>query len=118
MKNAYHVIDNNIYAYYFPLKWIYTDIWFDNWSFKAEGAEIHIGGANWNEANEEAQRYLSKEPDAFFVHPFNQKSTWQGHSTIIDEIKSQLKEKFQEHRQPAAIITVAGGGGLAIGKHG
>ena len=84
---------------------------------KAEGAEVHIGGTHWNEANEEAKRYLSKDPDAFFVHPYGQESTWQGHSTIIDEIKSQLKDTFEENQDPAAIITVAGGGGLAIGKH-
>ena len=58
---------------------------------------------------------MAKEPEAFFVHPFNQHTTWEGHSSIVDEIKSQLLNTFQETRQPAAIVTVAGGGGLAIG---
>ena len=59
---------------------------------------------------------MNQAPEAFFVHPFNQPSTWNGHSTIVDEIKSQLSKDFNENRQPAVIVTVAGGGGLAIGK--
>ena len=82
---------------------------------QAEGAEVHIHGSNWNEANEEAQKYLQNAKNAFFVHPFNQPTSWEGHSTIIDEIKQQLSDTFKEIQQPAAIVTVAGGGGLAIG---
>ena len=59
---------------------------------------------------------MKQAPEAFFVHPFNQPSSWNGHSTIVDEIKSQLSEDFNENREPAVIVTVAGGGGLAIGK--
>ena len=60
---------------------------------------------------------MKKVPEAFFVHPFNQNTSWEGHSTIINEIKSQLQDVFQENVQPAAIVTVAGGGGLAIGAY-
>jgi len=59
---------------------------------------------------------MANAPEAFFVHPFNQSTTWEGHSTIVDEIKDQLVNQFQENQQPAAIVTVAGGGGLAIGR--
>ena len=59
---------------------------------------------------------MKQAPEAFFVHPFNQPSSWNGHSTIVDEIKSQLSENFNENREPAVIVTVAGSGGLAIGK--
>ena len=84
---------------------------------QAEGAEVHIHGSNWNEANEEAQKYLQNAKNAFFVHPFNQPTSWEGHSTIIDEIKQQLSGNFKVTQQPAAIVTVAGGGGLAIGVY-
>ena len=50
------------------------------------------------------------------MHPFNQRTSWEGHSTIVDEIKEQLASNFNESQPPAAIVTVAGGGGLAIGK--
>ena len=59
---------------------------------------------------------MANAPEAFFVHPFNQSTTWEGHSTIVDEIKDQLVNQFQENQQPAAIVTVAGGGGLAVGR--
>ena len=76
---------------------------------------MHIHGSNWNEANEECQRHLQNAKNAFFVHPFNQSTSWEGHSTIVDEIKQQLSDNFNEIQQPASIVTVAGGGGLAIG---
>lgn len=43
-------------------------------------------------------------------------STWDGHSTIVSEIKDQLDKNYQDSRIPAAIVTAVGGGGLALGK--
>jgi len=81
---------------------------------KEEGASVVVGGSNWNEANQAASECLEKDPKAAFIHPYDQDTTWQGHSTIIDEIKAQLKETGISH-EPAAIVTVVGGGGLAAG---
>ena len=58
---------------------------------------------------------MQNAQNAFFVHPFNQSTSWEGHSTIVDEIKQQLQNDYQENQEPDAIVTVAGGGGLAIG---
>jgi len=89
---------------------------------KAEGAEVVVTGANWNEANEAAMECLRKDPKAAFVHPYEQAQTWEGHSSIVTEIKEQLEDHYCSNGEqmkldikPAAIVTVVGGGGLAIG---
>ena len=77
---------------------------------KEEGAEVLVYGENWNAANEKALERLKQEPNAALVHPFEQESTWEGHSSIVLEIKDQLKDV-----RPGAIVTAVGGGGLALG---
>ena len=42
-----------------------------------------------------------------------QSTTWEGHSTLVDEVKEQLEEMGEQ--PPAAFITSVGGGGLAMG---
>lgn len=76
---------------------------------------MHIVGTNWDAANKEAMKLLEQDPDAFFVHPFEQESTWEGHATLVDEIKEQLLEEHMDPRVPAALVTCVGGGGLAAG---
>ena len=83
---------------------------------KAEKVEVIVTGANWNEANAEAQKFLAKNPDAYFVHPYDQETTWIGHSSIVHEIKEQLEDEFGVKDPPESIVTCVGGGGLAIGK--
>ena len=34
--------------------------------------DLHIFGRNWDAANAAALKILANDPDAFFVHPFNQ----------------------------------------------
>ncbi|TRY81067.1 hypothetical protein TCAL_13271 [Tigriopus californicus] len=88
------------------------------------GAEVRIAGTNWDAANQEAMTLLEQDPEAFFVHPFEQETTWQGHATLVDEIKEQLVQEHSDLRVPASLITCVGGGGLAAGliiglqKHG
>ena len=52
-----------------------------------------VSGSNWNEANEKATECLKQDSKAAFVHPYDQETTWQGHSTIVDEIKEQLESQ-------------------------
>jgi len=75
---------------------------------KAEGAIVVVSGSNWNEANQAALA-ANESPDTFMVHPFNQPSTWAGHSTLISELEAQLDTI------PACVVTCVGGGGLAMG---
>ena len=58
---------------------------------REEGAKVVVGGSNWNEANEAATRCLQNDSKASFVHPYAQETTWQGHSSIVDEVKAQLE---------------------------
>lgn len=44
-----------------------------------------------------------------YVHPFEGEDIWEGHSTLVDELKRQLPAS------PAAIVCSVGGGGLLIG---
>jgi len=73
---------------------------------RQENAEVIVHGSSWQEANDLALSMV-KNTDAF-IHPFDSKLLWQGHSTLIDEIvASEVK--------PEAIILSVGGGGLFCG---
>ncbi len=43
--------------------------------------------------------------------------SWDGHSSIMSEIRDQLRDDFGEKRKPSALISCVGGGGLAVGKY-
>ena len=60
----------------------------------------------------------AQHSDAYFVHPYDQETTWIGHSSLIHEVKKQLNEDFGVLDQPESVITCVGGGGLAIGIGG
>eukprot|EP01121_Diplochlamys_sp_Union-15-3_P019538 TRINITY_DN7398_c0_g1_i1.p1 TRINITY_DN7398_c0_g1~~TRINITY_DN7398_c0_g1_i1.p1 ORF type:complete len:228 (-),score=45.03 TRINITY_DN7398_c0_g1_i1:16-699(-) len=75
---------------------------------KQEGAEVIVHGTEWVFANELALK-MAKEDGCAFIHPFDDPSIWDGHSTLIRELSQDMKQK------PGAIICVVGGGGLLIG---
>lgn len=73
---------------------------------RLDGAEVIVHGASWQEANEVALSLVGA--DDAFIHPFDDPLVWQGHSTLIDEIRSTgLK--------PDAVVLSVGGGGLLCG---
>jgi L-serine/L-threonine ammonia-lyase len=47
---------------------------------------------------------------AAYVSPFNHPDIWDGHATMIDEVKQQLQDV-----KPAAVVVSVGGGGLFLG---
>lgn len=53
--------------------------YFDNRMYSSE---------NWNAADSEARRHLTGE--SIYIHPFDGKEIWNGHATIIDELKGKL----------------------------
>lgn len=53
---------------------------------KAYNAEVIIYGSQWCEANEKAVELVESKNGAL-VHPFEGEETWEGHSTLVDEIK-------------------------------
>ena len=80
-----------------------------------EGAEVFLVGDNWDEANDAALAKVAKDCSdyTFMVHPHNQPSTWEGNSSLVDELVWQLKELGEE--VPSCIVATVGGGGLAMG---
>jgi len=72
------------------------------------GADVIVAGENWNEANEQAKLAL-QQTGTFLVHPYDQPDTWLGHSSLVDELQIQLKQK------PGCVVSCIGGGGLVIG---
>jgi L-serine/L-threonine ammonia-lyase len=71
-----------------------------------ENAEVVVHGASWQEANEYARRLIG--PADAFIHPFDDPLLWEGHATLVDEIRRAGLE-------PDAIVLSVGGGGLLSG---
>lgn len=75
---------------------------------KEEGASVEICGNAWDEAHMYALSLVSTEENAY-IPPFDHPKLWEGHSTLIDELKEDCKE------QPDLIVLSVGGGGLMCG---
>ncbi|HEX4984830.1 MAG TPA: serine/threonine dehydratase family protein [Burkholderiales bacterium] len=71
-----------------------------------EGAEVIVHGASWQEANELAQSLAG--PSDAFVHPFDDPLLWEGHATLVDEVR-------EAGVVPDAVVLSVGGGGLFCG---
>lgn len=72
----------------------------------AEGAEMVVHGASWQEANAHAQSLLT--PTDAFIHPFDDPLLWQGHASMVDEVVAA-------GLRPSSVLLAAGGGGLMSG---
>lgn len=73
---------------------------------RLDGAEVIVHGASWQEANELAVSLV--HADDAFIHPFDDPLIWQGHSTLIDEVRGA-------GLRPDAVVLSVGGGGLLCG---
>jgi L-serine/L-threonine ammonia-lyase len=73
---------------------------------RQEGAEVIVHGPSWAEANTFALSMVT-QTDAF-LHPFDDPLIWDGHATLIDEVK---RSGFT----PDAVVLSVGGGGLLCG---
>ena len=51
--------------------------------------DLTVAGTNWNEANAAAEEFIATQPESstYFVHPFEGETTWEGHATMIHEIR-------------------------------
>jgi len=76
------------------------------------GAEVVVSGSQWSEANAAAMERAATTGGAL-IHPFEGEDTWDGHSSMIDEIAEDLSS--MDEGAPAAIVTCVGGGGLLAG---
>ncbi|KAG5857740.1 hypothetical protein ANANG_G00022580 [Anguilla anguilla] len=75
---------------------------------KSQGATVKVVGKVWDDANAEALT-LAQNEGLTFVPPFDHPLVWQGHASIIREIKACLLTK------PGAVVVAVGGGGLLCG---
>ena len=100
------------------------------------GARVVVHGAQWSEANEEAQR-RNAEDGGKLVHPFDDADAWTGHATLVHEAVADLERRAKmmnakktndsndsndsneretvETKKIAAFVTCVGGGGLLMG---
>ncbi|NXF13920.1 SDSL protein, partial [Smithornis capensis] len=72
------------------------------------GAKVEVYGKAWDDANSKAQE-LVKTEGWVSIHPFDDPLVWQGHSSLVHELKDSLETK------PDAIVLAVGGGGLLAG---
>lgn len=72
------------------------------------GATVEIYGKVWDEANQRAL-VLAQNKGWASIHPFDHPLLWQGHASLVLELKDALDTK------PDAIVLAVGGGGLLAG---
>ncbi|XP_040433295.1 serine dehydratase-like [Cygnus olor] len=72
------------------------------------GATVEVCGKVWDEASRRALE-LADTPGWVSVHPFDHPLVWQGHASLVRELKDSLEAK------PNAIVLAVGGGGLLAG---
>ncbi|XP_046907098.1 serine dehydratase-like [Hypomesus transpacificus] len=73
-----------------------------------QGATVRVVGKVWDDANTEAMR-LTQTDGLTYVPPFDNPLLWQGHASVIREIRACLPVK------PGAVVVSVGGGGLLCG---
>lgn len=82
---------------------------------RAAGAsEVIQHGDSWKEADAYLrEEVMAKDPAGVHVHPFDSRFVWEGHSTLITEVKQQMEQNGAGI--PDAIVCSVGGGGLFAG---
>lgn len=76
---------------------------------KNEGAMVKVVGESLNEAFELAKALAKNNPGWVYVPPFDDPLIWEGHTSIVKELKETLSAK------PGAIVLSVGGGGMLCG---
>lgn len=80
---------------------------------KIFGAEVVVAGDNLDDAREAAEALVARTENGVYISPYDHPMIFEGHSSIMHEIKKQLKHEGV--RQPDAVICSVGGGGLIAG---
>lgn len=76
-------------------------------AIRAQGANIHIEGRAWDDANKAAIAFC-EQVNAAFIPPFDHPLLWAGHATMI-------KEVAYHGIKPDVVMVSVGGGGLSCG---
>jgi L-serine/L-threonine ammonia-lyase len=81
-------------------------------TIKELGAEVIVRGSQWVEANAFAESLVSEsQGKALLIHPFDMPDLWEGHASLVQEIKEQMPEGVL----PSLVLASVGGGGLLMG---
>ncbi|XP_072271433.1 serine dehydratase-like [Pyxicephalus adspersus] len=72
-------------------------------------AEVVVTGKVWDDADAHAHR-LTEAPGSVYISPFNHPLLWEGHSSLVLELKAALG-----NQKPGALVVSVGGGGLLAG---
>ena len=75
-------------------------------AIRQEQAEVVVRGKTWQEAHHEALQL--QQQSTVYIHPFDDPLLWQGHGTIIDEVR-------RCGLLPDVVVLSVGGGGLLCG---
>ena len=86
------------------------------------GRKVRVvqAGASWQESDDHMRQVeMAKVPDAVYVPPFDDPRIWDGHASMMDEVRTQLSEMDGEvgpHAgKPDVVICSVGGGGMFCG---
>ncbi|XP_029427394.1 serine dehydratase-like [Rhinatrema bivittatum] len=71
-------------------------------------ADVEVFGKVWDDANAKALE-LAKNEGWIYIPPFDHPLVWEGHSSLVRELKDSL------HVKPGVIVLAVGGGGLLAG---
>jgi len=77
-------------------------------AIRSLGAEMLIHGKIWDESNLKAQEMAKQDPDISYLSSYDDPLIWEGHSTVIAEMKDQMEK-------PDVILLSVGGGGMMAG---
>ena len=81
----------------------------------AGASNVMQHGDSWKEADAYLRdEVVSQDPDGVYVPPFDAESIWEGHSTLITEVKQQMEQQNRAGK-PDAVVCSVGGGGLFAG---
>nr|XP_004668521.1 L-serine dehydratase/L-threonine deaminase [Jaculus jaculus] len=76
---------------------------------KNEGAIVKVVGETLDEAFQLAKALAKNNPGWVYIPPFDDPLIWEGHMSIVTELKESLSAK------PGAVVLSVGGGGLLCG---
>ena len=88
---------------------------------RAAGADRIVQiGASWADADRHMREVeMAATPGAVYVPPFDDPRVWEGHATMVDEVKEQLRAidagQGDVEGRPDAVVCSVGGGGLFCG---
>ncbi|XP_034261927.1 L-serine dehydratase/L-threonine deaminase-like [Pantherophis guttatus] len=76
---------------------------------KEEGSSVYVEGEILADSTKAAKELVKNNPEWVYVPPFDDPLIWEGHMSLVREMKEQMASK------PGAIALSVGGGGMLCG---